>query len=460
MTNSTIAIPGDKQKSTSVFTLNDFNSRSNLTEKAQLSDDYCTADHRDPAKSQTSMAALMHFLKSSLGTGILAMPMAFKNAGLVFGLFATMVLGFLCSHCIHILAKTSQQVCKDIKVPALGFAETVEKVFENGPKRLRSWSKFAKLFVDIGLMCTYYATGCVYMVFIATSFHDVINYDTGLDWDIRTYIAMTVIPFLLIGQIRSLKLLTPFSVIANIFIVITFSIVLYDLFSAPFVFSDKVLIAKPTQLPLYFATAIFSMEGIGTVMPIENSMKKPQQFLGCPSVLNIAMTIVISLFVIVGFFGYERYGDGILGSVTLNLAEGTFLGDSAKLLMALAIALTFGIVFYVPSEILWKLINHKFNERYHNITQIILRTAIILIIGALAAAIPNLEPFISLVGAIFFSLLGIFIPSVTETIYLWPNRLGCCKWKLCKNIFLGVFAMCALVAGATASISEIIEMYK
>ena len=40
--------------------------------------------------------------------------------------------------------KTSQSICKDIKVPALGFAETVEKAFENGPKRLHSWSKFAK----------------------------------------------------------------------------------------------------------------------------------------------------------------------------------------------------------------------------------------------------------------------------------------------------------------------------
>lgn len=29
------------------------------------------------------------------------------------------------------------------------------------------------------------------------------------------------------------------------------------------------------------------------VMPVENSMQKPQQFLGCPGVLNTAMTTVM-----------------------------------------------------------------------------------------------------------------------------------------------------------------------
>ncbi|XP_011184169.2 proton-coupled amino acid transporter-like protein CG1139 [Zeugodacus cucurbitae] len=459
MADSNNSTAKSKETLGSVFTLNDFNSRTQLTDKAQLDDVYNTADYRDQVKGQTSIGAFMHFLKGSLGTGILAMPMAFKNAGLMFGLIATMVLGFLCTHCVHILAKTSQDICKDIRVPALGFSETAEKVFENGPKRLRSWSAFTKLFVDYGLMATYYATACVYIVFIATSFHDVLNYDTGLNWDIRIYIAMTVIPCLFIGQIRNLKLLTPLSVLANCCIVVTFIIVIYYLFSGPLVFADKPLIASATQIPLYFATVIFAMEGIGTVMPIENSMKKPQQFLGCPSVLNLAMIIVVSLYAIIGFFGYARYGEGVRGSITLNLVEGTIAGDAAKLLMAMAILLTYGLVLYIPNDILWRKISHKFDKANHNIIQITLRTAIVLISGSIAAAIPNLEPFISLVGAIFFSLLGIFVPSACETVYLWPDRLGFCKWKLCKNIFLSAFAVCALVAGATASINEIIKIY-
>lgn len=70
-----------------------------------------------------------------------------------------------------------------------------------------------------------------------------------------------------------------------------------------------------------FSTVIFAMEGIGVVMPLENSMKKPQHFLGCPGVLNTAMIMVMVLYAIIGFFGYIRYGDSIKASITLNLPQ-------------------------------------------------------------------------------------------------------------------------------------------
>lgn len=171
-------------------------------------------------------------------------------------------------------------------------------------------------------MATYYAAACVYIVFIATSFHDVINYDFDLNWDVRIYIAMTLVPCLFIGQIRNLKWLVPFSAMANLFIVVTFGITLYYMFNEPLVVSDKPYVAKVSQIPLFFATVIFAMEGIGVVMPVENSMKKPQHFLGCPGVLNTAMITVVSLYAIIGFFGYIRFGSEVRGSITLNLPDG------------------------------------------------------------------------------------------------------------------------------------------
>lgn len=60
------------------------------------------------------------------------------------------------------------------------------------------------------------------------------------------------------------------------------------------------------------------MEGIGVVMPVENQMKKPQQFLGFPGVLSVAMVTVVVLYGLIGFLGYIRYGDSVKGSITLN----------------------------------------------------------------------------------------------------------------------------------------------
>ncbi|KAL9918115.1 proton-coupled amino acid transporter-like protein acs isoform 1-T1 [Glossina fuscipes fuscipes] len=444
--------------SNTAFTISTFNLTCNIKETKRLDDEYDPFVYRDQKSGTSTRDAFLHLLKSSLGTGILAMPMAFLNAGIVFGLVGTLSVGLLCTYCVHILVQTSHGICRKIRVPFLGFAETAEKVFQHGPLSLRKWSNFAKQFVDGSLMATYYAAACVDIVFIATSFRDVINCDLDLNWQIRFYIALTLIPCLFIGQIRDLKWLVPFSAIANLFVIVTFAITLYYMFNESLVFDDKPYIAKASQLPLFFATVIFAMEGIGVVMPVENSMKTPQHFLGCPSVLNMAMLIVVTLYATIGFFGYITYGSEVRGSITLNLPYGAPLADAAKILMALAILFTFGLQFYIPNDILWSKIKHKFDPKSHNIAQILLRTGIILISGGVAAAIPNLEPFISLVGAVFFSLLGIFVPSFVETAFLWPNHLGCFKWKLIKNVILCILAILALIAGATASIIEIINI--
>ena len=70
---------------------------------------------------------------------------------------------------------------------------------------------------------------------------------------------------------------------------------------------------------MFFGTAIYAFEGIGVILPLENQMATPQDLPGWNGVLNTSMIIVTCLYFAVGFFGYVQYGEGVLGSVTLNL---------------------------------------------------------------------------------------------------------------------------------------------
>lgn len=45
---------------------------------------------------------------------------------------------------ISFKVRTSHKVCEKAKVPSLGFAETAEKVFENGPPGARKYASFAR----------------------------------------------------------------------------------------------------------------------------------------------------------------------------------------------------------------------------------------------------------------------------------------------------------------------------
>lgn len=50
-------------------------------------------------------------------------------------------------------------------------------------------------------------------------------------------------------------------------------------------------------------------------------MKTPQYFGGYCGVLNIGMTVIVLLYIAIGFFGYLKYGSKAEGSVTFNLPQ-------------------------------------------------------------------------------------------------------------------------------------------
>lgn len=58
---------------------------------------------------------------------------------------------------------------------------------------------------------------------------------------------------------------------------------------------------------------------LGVVMPLENSMKTPQHFVGICGVLNKGMSGVTLIYILLGFLGYVKYQDETADSITLNL---------------------------------------------------------------------------------------------------------------------------------------------
>lgn len=166
---------------------------------------------------------------------------------------------------------------------------------------------------------------CVYIVFISKNVKQVVDYHTeGTDYhgiDIRVYMAALLPLLILMNLIRNLKYLAPFSMIANLLVGTGMGITFYYLFQDLPSMSTRVHMAEIGRLPTFFGTAIFALEGIGVVMPLENNMKTPTHFIGCPGVLNTGMFFVVSLYAFVGFFGYLKYGEFTQSSITLNLPE-------------------------------------------------------------------------------------------------------------------------------------------
>ncbi|CAB0040353.1 unnamed protein product [Trichogramma brassicae] len=388
-----------------------------------------------------------HLIKSSLGTGILAMPNAIKNGGLLVGGIGTILIGILCSHCVHILVKSSHVLCRRTKTPAMTYADTAAAAFESGPLRLRKYSNLARNFVNWALCATYVSGACVYIVFIATGIKQLGDQYTGMNISIRTYMLCLIPAVVLLGQVRNLRVLVPFSVLANLSLTVGFAITLYYIFNQIQPMENIHYVTTWHQLPKFFATVIFAIEGIGTTF-YRMSWRIEHLHVRCDHTLCCH-----------GRFGYLSFGECAKASITLNLPEGEILGQLVQFLISIAILLTYGLQFFVPLEIIWSSIKHKFSHRWEVLGETVMRIFMVLLTVSVAMLVPDLDPFISLVGAVFFSVLGICIPAIIETISCWEAHLGVGYWRLWKNAFLVLVSIFALIAGSWISIEQIIELY-
>lgn len=162
----------------------------------------------------------------------------------------------------------------------------------------------------------------MYAVIVAANFKQIIEHYQGSEageYSIRLITAYLLIPMILLSWVPDLKYLAPVSMVANIFMGTGLGITFYYLVWDMPPLSSVPLVGTIESFPQFFSITIFAMEAIGVVMPLENSMKTPQHFVGICGVLNKGMSGVTLVYIFLGFLGYVKYQDETLGSITLNL---------------------------------------------------------------------------------------------------------------------------------------------
>ncbi|OXA56591.1 proton-coupled amino acid transporter-like protein CG1139 isoform X2 [Folsomia candida] len=446
--------------------LGDKQQQQNGTTKIKIADDdngeeYDPLAHRNVDHPTSNFDTAIHLLKGNIGTGILAMPQAFLNAGLIVGSVGLVFIGIICVHTMHILLNCARSLCARTKTPFLNFAEVGELSFKLGPPFLRPLSHVARFVIDAFLCLTQIGFCCVYYVFVATNVQQLVKEQFGYEASVKTYLAILLLPLIFLNWIRNLKLLSPVMSVANLCMSVGLGIIFYYIFQdiQPITERDNfhVIFSSWHQVPLYFGTALYAFEGIGMILPLENKMKTPQDFGGCFGVLNISMFIVGLLYIAVGFFGYLKYGDAAVGSVTLNLPQGEWLAMGVRLSMSVSIFLSYALQFYVPMSIAWPQLQARIPKNAQTAAEYAFRTSLVILTFALAVLIPNLGLVISFVGAFCTSVLGLILPPIFSLCTNWGVGYGCGRWMLWKDTALLIFGLVGCIAGTYVSILGIIS---
>lgn len=313
-------------------------------------------------------------------------------------------------------------------------------------------------FTDIIIGLSYFGICSVYTVIVAQNLEQVIESTVGVEYDIRIYILLLLLPFIIICCIPHLKHLAAVSIIANILmltgIIITFYYCLSDMPSL----AQRPLYTSITKVPAFFGVAFFAMVSTGEILPYENKMKNPAEMSGKFGVVSIGMIFITALNAFMGFVGFARYGDDIKGSITLNLPIEEAAARSVKVLVSIAIFFTTTLVFYVLLETIWMPIKHKFTK-HPTIANYILRVLLVSAAVLLAVVVPTIGPFVELVGAFGFSSIGLLIPAFIETLTYYDQGYGKFKWRIWKNGLIAVVGLMAFVYGTIDAIHDISKLY-
>ena len=272
--------------------------------------------------SPTNAALLL--LKAFVGTGVLFLPKAYLNGGMLFSNVVLLGLAVLNTYCSILLGYTHDEIG--------GSYGDIGGVLYG--KYMRALILFSIVISQIGFVATY-------IVFTAENLQAFLvaisNCRLGLGIKLLVFVQLVV--FLPLSLIRDISKLGFTALVADAFIVLGLVYLFYSdirTLVANHGVSDVVSF-NPRDWPLLVGTAIFSYEGIGLIIPIKEAMAQPSKF---PLVLAIVMLIISLILVFMGTLSYAAFGSKTRTVVLLNLPQDDKLVNTVQLLYSLAILLS------------------------------------------------------------------------------------------------------------------------
>ncbi|XP_048004303.1 proton-coupled amino acid transporter-like protein CG1139 [Leguminivora glycinivorella] len=415
---------------------------------------YDPHEHRKVEKPTSYSETMVHMLKGSIGAGILAMPDGFRRVGLIAGVVGLFLIGSFATYCIHMLIAAQYILCKRAKKGYMSYSRSIRTAIQSGPASLRWLATYLGKFVNAVLVVWQLGLCCVYSVFVAENVKQVCDY-YGLEYSIRLHILMGFIPLLLLNMMKSLKVLSPLSFISNIITILGLILVFYYLMEDDVTVDNEMLEPKSlVDFPVFVGITLFALEAVGVILALEYNMEKPKKFVGYFGLFNISMAIILTLYCLVGIFGYMKYGKEIEASLTLNLPRHEKKAQIAKLMLALAICLSHPLQNFVAYILLWNTCKKRYHGSKAGLIDYSLRVILVVIPVAMAVAVPELGPIISLVGALCLSLLAIVFPGLIDLCIWYPDNYGILKYKLIRDIIIICLGFFGLVSGVYTSILE------
>lgn len=387
-----------------------------------------------PTHSQLGKASvkrtLGNIVVSIVGTGVLGLPYTFRTSGWVAGSLAVLLSACLTYYCMLLLVNCRNKLEEQGHVNILTYGDLGSHVRGSIGQGL----------VNVMVMISQGGCCVAYLIFIGQNLSSIFTSST----DKQTLFIVILLPMqILLGWVRSLSGLAPFSILADVCNVLAMAVVIKDDFGSFQGYSGTVAFRHWSSFLFAFGIAIFCYEGFGMTLTLEASMKKPYFF---PRVLAQAFVFITLLYIAFGIIGYFAFGDSTKDIITLNLPN-DWSTIAVKMGLCVALTFTFPVMMYPVHEILEnELIGSAFYQRKYadwpRVCKFFLngiRSISVLIVAAIAIMVPAFAVFISFVGSTVCAMLAFVFPAIFH-LYVFKDSIS--RWQQGVD--------CLLIAGGMA----------
>ncbi|RLN94007.1 hypothetical protein BBJ28_00026267, partial [Nothophytophthora sp. Chile5] len=246
--------------------------------------------------------------------------------------------------------------------------------------------KAGSMVVNTALVVSQTGFCIAYLIFIASNAHKFLDVSKEL------VVSVCVPPLIGFSLLKHMKELAYVALLADFMCILGLIVVLkIDLSYMPLDHDSIEAVGVLSGVPFFFGVASYCFEGVGMVLPLENSMQNKGNF---TPILVSTVVIVTSLYATFGICGYLAFGEATDAVITLNFEGSGGLVTLVKLFLCLGLFFTYPVMLFPVFEVLQPLLvssNTDETTRTTEVKGVVLRASIVLLTALIAAAVPGTD---------------------------------------------------------------------
>lgn len=327
-------------------------------------------------------------LKAFIGTGIMFLPKAFKNGGILFSSLCLVSIAAISMWAFHLLLQCRTAV-------GGGYGDIGQAI---AGSRMRTVILASITLSQLGFVCT----GLVFVADNWFSFLDAITHGAN-PLGTTALIALQALLLIPLSFIRNISKLGFAATLADAFILVGL-VYIWDFDISALAtrgIDPSVRLFNPAAYTLTIGASIFTFEGIGLIIPIHASMRHPEKF---EPLLAVVMLLITCIFTSIGALCYATFGERTQIEVINNFPQTSRLVNAVQFIYALAVLIGNPVQLFPAMRILeGRLFGHRSGKKSLGTKwkKNAFRASLVVLCCAIAiGGSANLDRFVALIGSV------------------------------------------------------------